>query len=248
MKSHQDIAAPVRVFPVSELGKRIAVAVVLLPLVAVLVWQGGLWSAGLFGVAAGIATREYLRLAVPASDLGGWLTAASAATVPLLPTIAPGQALPASYAVTMGLSVVLWTYHLLRGPRPDAPARIGHMFAAVVFIAGGLFALACLRAGAAGLGWTAAASTLAGGRWGHPRHSPRRRRRRRNPANAGAATSWEEDPSGRAGGAALGVTTVAVSGRDRQLHGQLLARARQLEVPQVSRARPHIKPERRPGL
>jgi phosphatidate cytidylyltransferase len=155
MRSHQDIA-PLRVFPASELGKRIAVAVVLLPLVAVLVWQGGLWSAGLFGVAAGLATREYLRLAVPASGLGGWLTAAAAAAVPLLPTIAPGQALPAAYAVTMGLSVVLWTYHLLRGPRPDAPTRIGHMLAAVVFIAGGLFALACLRAGADGFGWTAA--------------------------------------------------------------------------------------------
>jgi phosphatidate cytidylyltransferase len=143
-------------FADSQLGRRITVAVVLLPLVAVLVSRGGLWSAGLFGAAAGIATREYLRLAVPASGPGGWLTVGVAASVPLLPTLAPGQPAVAACAAAMGLSMVLWTCHLLRGPRAEAPVRIGHMLAAVVFIAGGLFALACLRAGSEGLGWTAA--------------------------------------------------------------------------------------------
>lgn len=145
-----------RFFVQTELGKRLTVAVVLLPPVAALLWRGGLWAAALFALVAAVAVREYLRLAVPASGAAGWLTVGVAALLPLLPVLAPGQVGGAFAVLVAGLSVALWTCHLLRGPRPEAPARIGHMLAAIVFVGSGLLALALLREAPGGRGWAAA--------------------------------------------------------------------------------------------
>ena len=140
----------------SEIGKRVAVAVVLLPLVALLLWRGGLWCGALLALAAAVATREYLRLALPAAGLGGWLAVGVAAALPLLPVVAPGQVGVAACSLVAALSVGLWTLHLAAGPRQEAPVRIGHMLTAVIFVGGGLLALSVLRAGPRGLGWASA--------------------------------------------------------------------------------------------
>ena len=148
----------------TEIGARSAVVVILLPPVAALLWLGGWWSAALFAIGAAIASREYLRLAVPAGGPSVWLAIAGTAGLTLGPMLAPSDPAAFFYLLVVGLAMALWGYHLAFGPRPEAPVRIGHMLAAVIFIGGGLFALAVLRAGPAGLGW---AAVVLAGSWGN---------------------------------------------------------------------------------
>jgi phosphatidate cytidylyltransferase len=146
--------------PRHELARRIAVAAVLLPPIAWVLWQGGLWTALLLGTAAAIATWEYYRLTLAAFSFPEWTGVAAAAVLATLPLVVPRSSAQAALALIALFSMSVWISHVLCGPRPTAPARIGHLVAGLLFSGLGLWSLAELRAGGDGLFW--AGSVLVG--------------------------------------------------------------------------------------
>jgi phosphatidate cytidylyltransferase len=141
----------------TEVGKRVGVAVLVLPPVGWLIWRGGPWSAGLFGLGAAIAAWEYYRLALGPRDPAAWIGVATAAVLPLLPWAARGGDVGAALFVCLAAaSMLAWGYHLARGPRAEAPVRVGHLLAGLLFSSVGLVALSALRMRPDGVAWTAA--------------------------------------------------------------------------------------------
>lgn len=139
-----------------ELARRALTTAVGLPVVAALIAAGPLPSAGLFGLAGALAVFEYYRLVLAPLGMPGWIGVAAAATLPLLPVLAPAQAPAAMGAALLAFAMLAWIHHVLVGPRADAHVRVGHLLAGLLFAAGGLVALSALRAGPAGLTFTVA--------------------------------------------------------------------------------------------
>ena len=138
----------------SELGKRIAVAAVGLPLIAVLVAAGPFSTAGLLGACGAIGCWEYERLIFSAVPAAAWVGISSAAVMPLLPELLNGNlAGVVLFALLAVASMSIWVVHLFAGPRWQAPERAGHVLAGALFSSGGLVALSALRAGADGAAW-----------------------------------------------------------------------------------------------
>lgn len=137
-----------------EVGRRAAVAAVAVPVVGTLLWLGGVYSAVLLATAAVIGTYEYYRLTpVPRSALT-WLGAVGIAVIVASPIVF-GSKWPQIAIVALAVtSTVAWTVVLATGPRVEAPARVGHVLAGLVFVGSGLTALAMLRARPDGLAWS----------------------------------------------------------------------------------------------
>ncbi|HET9992986.1 MAG TPA: phosphatidate cytidylyltransferase, partial [Kofleriaceae bacterium] len=72
-----------------------------------------------------------------------------------LPLVAIGTWRDTALGIVAATSIATWTVLLACGPRADAPARAGHLLAGLAFVAGGLVALAALRARPDGLAWAA---------------------------------------------------------------------------------------------
>ena len=139
-----------------EIGKRIAVAVLMLPLVALIVAWDARAGAVLFSAAAAIGCWEYYRLVFGTMSLAAWLGLVAAAAIPLVPAlVAPDQAGAVLFAIVGATSILTWTIHLFGGPRPIAPERAGHITAGLLFCSVGLAALSALRTGEDGVAWTA---------------------------------------------------------------------------------------------
>ena len=147
-----------------NLALRIASALVLLPVVLFLLFQGGYWTAGLLSVAAALCAYEYLTITLKTLSAVGWFTVACAAVMPMLPTWKPADAT----ALVCGASGVVvfagWTWHLLKGPIADAPTRTAHVLMAFTYGAGGLTALGALRQLSDGGWWVVAALVIT---WGN---------------------------------------------------------------------------------
>lgn len=137
----------------------------LLPAVLYLLYLGGWWSAALFGFAAGACAWEYLQITLKGLNPIAWFAVIAAAAMPLLPVAAPAEA---SALISGATGLVLfagWTWHLLRGPLPEAPQRTAHILMAFIYGHGGLTALSALRlVPGTGVWWVVAALVIT---WGN---------------------------------------------------------------------------------
>jgi len=129
----------------NNLFLRVASALALLPLVLLLLWKGSAYSAALFSLVAALCMWEYLHMAWGRPGRLGLLAALAVALAPWLCT--PGVERPLVWALCLagGLYMGAWAWHLLWGPREEAPARMGHLMAAFVYIGLGTAALCALR-------------------------------------------------------------------------------------------------------
>ena len=127
----------------NNLFLRIASALVLLPLVLLLLWKGGPFSTALFSLAAFLCMLEYLHMAWGRPGLLGLLCALAVALAPWLGAFP--QPLLGALCLSGGLYAAAWAWHLLWGPRAEAPVRIGHLMAAAVYVGLGTAALCALR-------------------------------------------------------------------------------------------------------
>jgi phosphatidate cytidylyltransferase len=143
---------------------RVASGLMLLPVVLSLLYVGGWWTAGLLGFAAAVCAYEYLSITLKAVNGVGWLTVAMAACMPLLPVAFPDHANAMISGATGVVLFSAWTWHLLKGPLPEAPARTAHLLTAFIYGHGGLTALAALRLLPEGGMWVVSALVIT---WGN---------------------------------------------------------------------------------
>jgi CDP-diglyceride synthetase len=128
-----------------ELGRRMMVAVIAVPMVAGIVALGRGPSALLFGAAAAVGCSEYYRLALGSISTACWIGIAAALLMPLAPAFLPaGSAAPALFGILAAVSLLTWTTHLFAGPHVTAPERAGHVVAGLLFSSVGLVALSVL--------------------------------------------------------------------------------------------------------
>lgn len=118
----------------------------LLPGVLYLLYLGGWWTAALLGFAAGACAWEYISITLkgPFTPVAV-LTVGMAAAMPMLPIATPVHANALISGATGVVLFAAWTWHLLRGPVPEAPLRTAHLLMAFIYGHGGLTALAALR-------------------------------------------------------------------------------------------------------
>jgi len=138
-----------------EVAKRLIVAVIALPLLAVIISLGSRASAALFAAAAAIACWEYYRLALGSFSPVAWVGIACAAAMPLVPAMRGIHVGATLFGIVVAASVLIWFGQLFWPPRARAPERVGHMTAGLLFCAFGPIALSALRAGGDGISWTA---------------------------------------------------------------------------------------------
>ena len=125
---------------------RLISGLTLLPGVLYVLYLGGWWTAALLGFAAGACAWEYISITLkgPLTPVMV-LTVGMAAAMPILPIAMP---LHANALISGATGVVLfsaWSWHLLKGPLPEAPLRTAHLLMAFIYGHGGLTALAALR-------------------------------------------------------------------------------------------------------
>lgn len=124
---------------------RLVSGLTLLPGVLYVLYLGGWWAAGLLGFAAGACAWEYINITLKAFTPVAWLTVLIAAAMPILPIAVPPHAAALISGATGLVLFSGWTWHLLRGPLPEAPLRTAHLLMAFIYGHGGLTALAALR-------------------------------------------------------------------------------------------------------
>lgn len=139
---------------VHELAVRVAVAAVALPVVGTVLWLGAGYAAALFALAGAVAAYEYDRLTPLRAARVRWIGILATAALCGLPLLAPDDWPSIVLAIVVVASMATWTVLLVCGPRPEAPSHAGHQLASIAFVAGGLGALAVLRARPDGLAWT----------------------------------------------------------------------------------------------
>ena len=144
---------------------RVISGLTLLPGVLYLLYLGGWWAAALFGFAAGAVAWEYISIALKGVTPVAIFTVAMAAAMPLLPMWNPVHASALISGATGIVLFVAWSWHLLRGPLPEAPVRTAHLLMAFIYGHGGLTALSALRlVPETGLMWVVSALVIT---WGN---------------------------------------------------------------------------------
>lgn len=124
---------------------RVISGLTLLPGVLYLLYLGGWWTAGLLGFAAGAVAWEYIGITLKSVTPVALFTIGMAAAMPILPIADPVHASSLISGATGIVLFVGWSWHLLRGPLPEAPVRTAHLLMAFIYGHGGLTALAALR-------------------------------------------------------------------------------------------------------
>ena len=144
---------------------RVISGLTLLPGVLYLLYLGGWWAAALLGFAAGAVAWEYISITLKGVTPVAIFTVAMAAGMPLLPMWNPVHASALISGATGIMLFVAWSWHLLRGPLPEAPVRTSHLLMAFIYGHGGLTALSALRlVPETGLMWVVSALVIT---WGN---------------------------------------------------------------------------------
>jgi phosphatidate cytidylyltransferase len=143
---------------------RVISAVILLPIIVYLLWRGGLWTAGLLAIAAGLCAGEYLHIVRKSLGPAQWVAVLVAALLPIFPAIAPGRAWLLAFWTVGGLFFFAWIFHLLKGPLAEAPTLAAHLITGALYGGLGLSALAALRLIPSGLDWVFCALIIT---WGN---------------------------------------------------------------------------------
>jgi phosphatidate cytidylyltransferase len=150
---------------VNEKNKNLVIravsAILLLPIVLLLLAMGGAWSAGLLGVAAAICASEYYLIVGKKLTPAMWVGILAAGVMPFLPLRDLARTGELAFWLTVGFMFFAWTYHLIRGPLPEAPVRIAHLVNGLLYGAVGLTALSALRLQPEhGMAWVIAALVI----------------------------------------------------------------------------------------
>ncbi len=137
-----------------ELAVRAAIAAVVLPIVGTVLWLGNGYAAGMLALAGAIAAYEYYRLTPLRAASVRWIGIVATVGLCGLPLVAPDTWASIALPIVAVTSMATWAFLLAYGPRHEAPAHAGHLFAGIAFVARGVIALAVLRARPDGLGWS----------------------------------------------------------------------------------------------
>lgn len=143
---------------------RVISALVLLPGVLYLLFQGRYYTAALLGFAAGACAHEYISIVLKGLNPVAWFTVGAAVVMPFLPVAMPVNATQLAVGLTGIVLFAGWTWHLLRGPLTEAPVRSAHLLTAFLYGSGGLTALSALREQGDGGWWVVAALVIT---WGN---------------------------------------------------------------------------------
>ncbi len=135
-------------------------ALTLLPLVILLVFLGGLYSASLLGVAAAVCAGEYYTITQKKLSPAAWVGMALAGLLPFMALKDPANTGQGAFWVTVALLFFAYTYHLIRGPLQEAPVLVGHLVTGFLYGSVGLTALSALRLREDGLAWVIAALVI----------------------------------------------------------------------------------------
>jgi phosphatidate cytidylyltransferase len=134
--------------------------VTLLPIVLWLLYKGGLYSAALLAVAAAICASEYYLITQKTLSPAAWVGILLAGVLPCLPLLNPGRMGEAAFWLTATYLFFAFTYHLIRGPLPEAPLRVAHLVTGFLYGAVGLFAVSAMRLAPDGMAWVIAALVI----------------------------------------------------------------------------------------
>lgn len=139
---------------------RIVSALILLPVVLVLLFLGGAWSAGLLAVAAAICASEYYTITQKTLSPAAWVGMVCAGVLPFLPLKNPERTGEGAFWVTAFFLFFAYTYHLIRGPLQEAPTRVAHLVTGFLYGSVGLTAVSALRLLPEGMAWVIAALVI----------------------------------------------------------------------------------------
>jgi phosphatidate cytidylyltransferase len=149
---------------VNEKNKNLVIrsvsAFVLLPVVLVLLWKGGVYSAALTGVAAAICAGEYYAITQKTLSPAAWVGMLFAGVMPFLPLRDPTRMGEGAFWLTALFLFFAFTYHLIRGPLQEAPTRVAHLVTGLLYGAVGLTAVSALRLMPDGMAWVIAALVI----------------------------------------------------------------------------------------
>ncbi len=135
-------------------------ALILLPVVLVLLWKGGVYSAGLLGVAAAICAGEYYAITQKTLSPAAWVGMLFAGVFPFLPLRDPTRWGEGAFWLTALFLFFSFTYHLIRGPLQEAPTRVAHLVTGLLYGSVGLTAVSALRLMPDGLAWVIASLVI----------------------------------------------------------------------------------------
>ncbi|HEX8820230.1 MAG TPA: phosphatidate cytidylyltransferase [Archangium sp.] len=135
-------------------------ALILLPVVLVLLFLGGPYSAGLLGVAAAICASEYYLITQKELSPAAWVGMVLAGLLPFLPLRDPSRTGEGAFWVTAFFLFFAFTYHLIRGPLQEGPTRVAHLVMGFLYGSVGLTALSALRLMPDGMAWVIAALVI----------------------------------------------------------------------------------------
>ena len=144
-----------------NLAIRVTSALVLLPVILTLLFLGGLYSAGLLGVAAAVCAAEYYTIVYKRLWPAAWV-GIGVALLPLLPALAPLRFAEAAFWLVGGFFFFSWVYQLLAGGAAlqEAPARAAHLVTGCLFGGVGMMALSATRLMEHGFWWVFAALVI----------------------------------------------------------------------------------------
>ncbi len=139
---------------------RIVSGLILLPVVLILLSLGGAYSAGLLGVAAAICASEYYIITQKTLSPAAWVGMLLAGVLPFLPLRDPTRTGEGAFWVTAFFLLFAFTYHLIRGPLPEAPTRVAHLVTGFLYGSVGLTALSAVRLMPDGMAWVITALVI----------------------------------------------------------------------------------------
>ncbi|HEX8441768.1 phosphatidate cytidylyltransferase [Archangium sp.] len=139
---------------------RIVSGLILLPVVLILLSLGGAYSAGLLGVAAAICASEYYLITQKTLSPAAWVGMLLAGVLPFLALRDPTRTGEGAFWVTAFFLLFAFTYHLIRGPLPEAPTRVAHLVTGFLYGSVGLTALSAVRLMPDGMAWVFSALVI----------------------------------------------------------------------------------------
>jgi phosphatidate cytidylyltransferase len=143
---------------------RIITAVTLLPLVLWLIYQGGLFSGGLLGVAAAACAYEFHVITQKKLTPPGVLSLVIALALPILAVTHPARVGEFGFWLLTVFIVLAWTYHLVRGPLAQGTSKVAELLLGLLYATAGLTALSLLRNFHHGFDWVFCALVVT---WGN---------------------------------------------------------------------------------